>query len=665
MLQRVLQGVLDTPVEPLKAGRYVLLEAVGRGGVGEVYAAYDPELDRRVAVKLVRADVDAWGDLERRMQREAQAMARVRHPNVVAIHDVGQFRNQVFIAMELLEGMTLSAWNRAAQRSWSDVRDVFVQAGRGLSAVHEANMVLRDFKPANVWIGDDGLVKVLDFGLARAVAGQPRDVGAETTGSVLDEELTGGGILAGTPAYMAPEQSRGAEVGAAADQFAFCVALYESLWGERPFPGSDLAQRGRAIDSQNLDPPSTVPPWLRAAVLRGLAPSPADRHASMQALVSELGRDRRRRTKTWLAIGAAALLSAAATATVLTVQQAQVTGAMMDRVEALEREARAAADAKHFVYPPLDDPFKPTAYSRTLALEHVEGPAAELAQQRAGRLRQEFSVELTALGDAYSKEPAGAPFAADFYAAAVLFDASNEHARAGSLLTASQLSALRGRAERGEFAPAELVVGASLAALAQDDLSVRRAKVVRLRRSRPDAPASTLASLESLIGSPLSPPAPMEPDILPSTPARLDLGGSDETAASTQPDVVPDRGTTPDRRSATALAKEGLQALRAHELKRAELLLNRAIAADRKNAAALAGLARFHFELGRYANAVSYAQKAVAAAPKRGRYRMLLGDAYFKVLRFEDARSAYAQARRLGASEAQRALDRVDAKLGR
>ncbi|MBL4687441.1 MAG: serine/threonine protein kinase, partial [Nannocystaceae bacterium] len=150
MLSRVLEGVLQEPAEPLRAGRYVILDAVGRGGLGEVYAAYDPELDRKVAIKLVRADVPEWGDLDKRMLREAQAMAKIRHANVVAIYDVGRFREQVFIAMELIEGATLSAWSRETTRDWSEVRDIFVQAARGLAAVHAAGLVQRDFKPANV-----------------------------------------------------------------------------------------------------------------------------------------------------------------------------------------------------------------------------------------------------------------------------------------------------------------------------------------------------------------------------------------------------------------------------------------------------------------------------------------------------------------------------------
>lgn len=663
MLQRVLGGVLDAPMEPLKAGRYVLLEAVGRGGVGEVYAAYDPELDRRVAIKLVRSEVQAWGDLERRTQREAQAMAKVRDVNVVAIHDVGRFRDQVFIAMELLQGMTLSAWSRAQARTWPQIREVFVQAARGLAAIHEAGLVLRDFKPANVFVGDDGVVKVLDFGLARAAAG--REPGCGHGGNLLEEELTRGGSIAGTPAYMAPEQIRGGRVDAAADQFAFCVALYEAIWKERPFPGTDLAERCRAIEGQRLDPPPSVPAYVRAAILRGLASDPQARHPSVSALMAALEEPKRRRVATWVAVGAAALLSAAATTVFFTATDQEVTAQMRERMASLEAQAREAAAANHYVYPPLSDPSQPTAYGRTLALEHVEGPAADQARARAQALREEFSARLTALGDTYSNEAGGGPFAADFYAAAVLFDPDNAHARERSLLTGSQLAALQERARRGEFAEAELFVGASLAALADDDASSRRAKVARLRALRPNAPASTLATLESLV-------APAEPQSDPRSPADPAQPARDPAVApvAVAPDPpAPSPSASGDARaaaraSAKKLAKDGLAALRAHELKRAETLLNRAVAQDRRNATALGGLARFHFEMGQYSEAAKFAEKAVAAAPKNASHRMTLGNAYFKVLRYADARTAYQEAERLGARGAGKALHKVEAKLG-
>ena len=662
MLQRVLGGVLDTPLEPLKAGRYVLLEAVGRGGVGEVYAAYDPELDRRVAVKLVRPEAQAWGDLELRMLREAQAMARVRHPNVVAIHDVGRFRDSVFIAMELLQGTTLSAWLRAKTRTWAEIRDVFVQAGRGLVAIHETGLVLRDFKPANVFVGDDGVVKVLDFGLARAVAAEPGAVvGGESSG-LLGEDLTRGGSIVGTPAYMAPEQIKGGVVGAAADQFAYCVALYEALWDERPFPGTDLVQRYRAIEAQALRPAPTVPPRVRAAVLRGLAADPRARHPSMEALIEALQERSPRRVRTWVAVGAAALLSAVVTAGAFSVRQDAVTPQMLARVEALESEARAAAGEHHFVYPPLDAPEAPTAYARTLALEHLEGPVAPQARARAQVLRETFAAELVALGDTYAEAEGGGTFAAEFYAGAVLFDPNDERARERSLLTVAQIAALRERVEQGAFGEAELIVGSSLAALADDDASERREKVTSLLAARPNAPASTVASLEALVGTSAEPKRSVQP-----SPAPAPSIGDADARVQDVPAAEQAQGPTPSRQRthATALAKQGLAALDRRALKEAESLLSRAVAQDRRNATALGGLAKFHFEMGRYSKAAEFAEKAVAAAPRSAKQRMMLGKAYFKVLRYDDARAAFEAAQRLGAPGAAKELERLDAKLGR
>ena len=533
--------------------------------------------------------------------------------------------------------------------------------------MHDAGLVQRDFKPANVLVGNDGVVKVLDFGLARAVAeqrGERADLGGAGP-SLLDEELTRAGVVAGTPAYMAPEQAFAEKVDAAADQFAFCVAMYEALWGERPFPGTDLAERQKAIEAQRLDPPATVPTWLRRAVLGGLAAEPHNRHPSMHALLAELDRDRKRRVRTWLAVGAAALLSAFATSAAFVLYEPEVTPQMLAEIDALTEQAHEAAKAHHFVYPPLESPHEPTAYSRTLALEHVDGPAAQAARERAAELRHEFSTQLTELGDAYADKEGGGAFAADFYAAAVLFDADNERARERSLLTAAQLAALKQRVEQGELGAAELVAGESLAALAEPDEEERRRKVVRLQRRRPDAPASTMASLDALVGRPSEPVPKPEPEPVdnpsPPTPTVVSSAADPPETKTEDREPAPERA---DPRTATRLAKDGLAALRAHELDKAETLLNRAIASDRNNATALGGLAQFHFELGRYPKAAKYAKRAVAAAPRVARHHMILGDAYFKELRFEDARQAYQKADELGAKGAQRGLDRVAAKLG-
>jgi serine/threonine protein kinase len=198
----------DAPEAATQLSRYRVLEPVGAGAMGVVYAAYDPKLDRRVALKVLRGSGDAEA-LADRLMREAQAMARLSHPNVIAVHDVGTLGDRVFLAMEFVDGVTLAQWLRQEARSWREIRDVFLLAGRGLSAAHQAGLVHRDFKPENVLVGRDGRVRVTDFGLVR-MSGEPEE-GKETVGS---------------PAYMAPEQMRGGAVDARADVFSFSVALY-------------------------------------------------------------------------------------------------------------------------------------------------------------------------------------------------------------------------------------------------------------------------------------------------------------------------------------------------------------------------------------------------------------------------------------------------------
>ncbi|MCW5808271.1 MAG: serine/threonine protein kinase, partial [Deltaproteobacteria bacterium] len=230
-----------------RVGRFEVLDERGRGAMGVVYAAHDPQLDRRVALKLVD---DARGDDRARLAllREAKALARVTHPNVLTIYDLGTYEASVFLATELVEGESLAAWSARAH-GWRTTVAVFLDAARGLAAAHAAGVVHRDFKPANVLVGADGRMRVCDFGLARfaeAAAG-PRE-------------------LVGTPVYMAPEQRRGEVADARSDQYAFCVAWHEALFGHRP---DHPAARKAA-----------VPRWLAAIVTRGLAAAPERRFPS-------------------------------------------------------------------------------------------------------------------------------------------------------------------------------------------------------------------------------------------------------------------------------------------------------------------------------------------------------------------------------------------------
>jgi tetratricopeptide (TPR) repeat protein/predicted Ser/Thr protein kinase len=278
-----------------RVGRYVVLERVGAGGVGVVYAARDPELNRKTALKLLRPDQTGGRGLEARLRREAQAMARLAHPNVATVYDVGHHEGRVFVAMEFIEGPTLAQWLGQRARSARGALEPFLAAGRGLSAAHAAGLVHRDFKPQNVLVGDRGRVCVVDFGLARP-SGGPRASGDLPDASPFETPPlpTRAGALAGSPAYLAPEQLRDEPADARSDQFSFCVALYEALYGEHPFAGATPGARLAAVEAGEVRPPprgARVPRRLRRALVRGLAPAPERRFPSMDALLAELSRD--------------------------------------------------------------------------------------------------------------------------------------------------------------------------------------------------------------------------------------------------------------------------------------------------------------------------------------------------------------------------------------
>ena len=330
-------------VKGASIGRYVVLSLIGRGGMGEVYAAYDPELDRKIAIKLLKTRDAAAADGRARLLREAQATARLSHPNVVVVYDVGTFGESVFIAMEFVEGNTIGYWLEAAKRGWREVLDVYVSAGRGLVAAHAAGLVHRDFKPDNVMITKSGQVRVMDFGLAReqskdepsegrqqalaanelaaamaetfesgadpdatAKLGQDKEpVGTSPSGKYLNVKLTQTGAILGTPAYMAPEQFAGGSGDARTDQFSFCVALYEALYGQRPFPGNNVIEvMANVVSGTVAGAPEDahVPGWIRKVLLRGLRVAPADRHESMTALLAALASDPAVRRRRWLGV---------------------------------------------------------------------------------------------------------------------------------------------------------------------------------------------------------------------------------------------------------------------------------------------------------------------------------------------------------------------------
>jgi len=289
-------------------GRFVVLGLIGRGAMGEVYVARDPELDRKIAIKLLRTEAgDSDAGASSRFIREAQAAAKISDPNVIVIYDVGTFAGRVFIAMELVEGHTLNFWLQRKQRSMGEILRIFLAAARGLAAAHERSVIHRDFKPDNVMVTNDGQVRVVDFGLAGfgaddAVAAAGPWGAAETPAAPdpltrsreMPLILTQKRAILGTPAYMSPEQFQGARADPRTDQFSFCVALYEALYRLRPFSGSTLRMLTENVVSGRIRPTvdgSLVPASIRRALSRGLLPDPDARFPSMRALIAELERE--------------------------------------------------------------------------------------------------------------------------------------------------------------------------------------------------------------------------------------------------------------------------------------------------------------------------------------------------------------------------------------
>ena len=302
-----------------QVGRYLVLGIIGRGAMGVVYRAHDPELDREVALKLLR---DSKADRQTRLAREAQALARLNHPNVVTVHDVGTVEGRLYVAMELVRGTPLDDWQE--DRPWREVVDTYVAAGRGLVAAHAQGLVHRDFKPDNVIVSEDGIPRVLDFGLARAVPGEspsgasmsdPLTPVVDSSGSApLHDKVTRAGAVVGTPAYMSPEQWTGLPADAAADQYSFCASLWEGLFGRPPHSGATLHDlRRKVVEGKPPRVPSKsgVPSWVVAIVQRGLAHNSEERWPSMQELLDALADDPARRRRRWIVAGVALSVVAA------------------------------------------------------------------------------------------------------------------------------------------------------------------------------------------------------------------------------------------------------------------------------------------------------------------------------------------------------------------
>jgi len=284
---QISQLVLPAPLAAI--GGYQLRGTLGQGGMGVVYAAWDPRHGREVALKVIAARVGPYRDeAQARLVREARVMQKLAHPNVVAAYDVGVADGRVYVAMELVHGVTLRTWGEDPRRTFAERLRVLIDAGRGLATAHDARIVHRDVKPDNVLIDHAGRARVTDFGIARALDSA---IGSSRVDPHGDTRLTTTGAILGTPAYMAPEQAEGLEVTAAADQFSFCVTAWELLSGERPFRGATAPAVIAHILAGDIAPTAAEASWprrLRRALRRGLSPLPVRRFARMAELLAEL-----------------------------------------------------------------------------------------------------------------------------------------------------------------------------------------------------------------------------------------------------------------------------------------------------------------------------------------------------------------------------------------
>ncbi len=292
----------------LRIGRYVLLRKIGEGAMGMVYAAYDEDLDRKVAIKVVHPDYQQSHEFRVRIVREAQALARVSAPNVVQVYEVGEVGNQMYIVMEFVSGTTLTSWQAAQKHSWQEILRMYCAAGQGLLAAHDAGLAHRDFKPDNVLVGSDGRPRVLDFGLARlagaAATSQQADPEAQdpslansAPSAGQSQSLTQAGSIVGTPLYMSPEQHEGKLADSRSDQFSFCVALFEALYGYLPFNAKNARALRYNLLTGKLQPRpanSPVPVRVHEALLRGLDTTPSRRFPSIRELLSQLHFDEER-----------------------------------------------------------------------------------------------------------------------------------------------------------------------------------------------------------------------------------------------------------------------------------------------------------------------------------------------------------------------------------
>ncbi|MEM6997188.1 MAG: serine/threonine-protein kinase, partial [Myxococcota bacterium] len=372
-------GPAAVPDPGSRIDHYVVDEAIGRGGMGVVLRARDTALDRDVAIKLLSRRSGAQAS--ERLTREAQAMAKLQHPNVVTVHGVGRYQDRVYLAMELVGGGTLREWCQVADRRWEEVVAMFLQAGEGLAAAHRAGLVHRDFKPSNVMVGEDGRVLVTDFGIASL---QPSSEGVPSDGEAPDPRLTQTGVVMGTPRFMAPEQFSGGEVDARADQFAFAVSLYKGLYRGFPYAGRTMQALQRSLTEGAPTPPpqdTAVPRATWRVLERGLRRDADERYPTLAELLAGLRRvlERRRRAKRWTIVAGVAVVGIGAGALASEVTETRPCQGLGGQLKTAWGDARREAVA-HALGSVTDPGATHTADAVTAALDRYAAEWTETAE---------------------------------------------------------------------------------------------------------------------------------------------------------------------------------------------------------------------------------------------------------------------------------------------
>jgi tetratricopeptide (TPR) repeat protein/predicted Ser/Thr protein kinase len=681
--------VTGLPADIRKIGRHSILNKIGEGGMGVVYAAYDEQLDRRIAIKVLTTE-QPGSRARTRIMREAQAMAKLSHPNVVQVYETGEIQGHIYLAMEFVKGGTLGDWIDAAPRTLLERLEIVMQAGEGLQAAHEAGLIHRDFKPDNVMVGEGNRVKVLDFGLARSHEDAEENLSntmeqalPERSGNVLSDELTQFGAIMGTPMYMSPEQHYGLPTDVASDQFNFCVVLYEALYGERPFAGENrvaLAYATRQGQIRPAPPESKVPPKWREIILRGLKTEPQERWPSMRALLDELRREAfppdRRLLYILGGVAGVAVMVAGVLAAVLVF--GGPTEAELSEVQKLAESARLAASRAHWVYP-ADGAPDDTSLLYVTALHDLEGDLDGEGEEKAVALSQEFASTLVRLGDQYWEAEGGKIFARDFYAQAVMFDPSLELAKERSGFLQVELADLRERAKTGDFSDEEIAAASELAELAEpmlDEeaaapakaaLEERVAKVKKKARKRRKNKSHSQVDEPGELVADAVPAAAVEPDPLDGDETGGEELEGEETGEEEDPLAIPpnemDRGQA--RAAAKALVKEAKVLKRKGKRDAALKKLYQATKIDRRYAPAWDSLRDIHFQIGAYQEAANYGEKAVKNASRNGKYHLRLGEAYWKLKDYDQAEASWKTAQSLGVDQATARLQALRKKLGR